>query len=100
MLCDEWPGDGCKGGKMKNFDKILLRSDESGVATLTLNRPNEYNSLSENMLDALQTMFASISSDKSVRVVVLQGAGEAFCAGHDLKEMSSQSTEAYFSVAN
>ncbi len=66
---------------------ILIRRDHDGVATLTLNRPKQYNALSEAMLVALQAALDAIAIDPSVRVVVLAAEGPAFCAGHDLKEM-------------
>jgi enoyl-CoA hydratase/carnithine racemase len=67
---------------------ILLRDDRpDGLTTLTLNRPNQFNSLSSDMLSALQSALDAIAVDTSVRVVVIAGAGKAFCAGHDLKEM-------------
>ena len=67
---------------------ILLRVDRpDGLTTLTLNRPNQFNSLSSDMLSALQSALDAIAVDTSVRVVVIAGAGKAFCAGHDLKEM-------------
>jgi enoyl-CoA hydratase/carnithine racemase len=68
-------------------DALVLRQDEAGVATLTLNRPKQYNALSQAMLGALQAALDAVAADKSVRVVVIAGAGPAFCAGHDLKEM-------------
>jgi len=68
-------------------ESILLRRDESGVTTLTLNRPNQFNALSLAMLEALQAQLDAIAQDESVGVVILAGAGRAFCAGHDLKEM-------------
>jgi len=68
-------------------DPVLLRDDRDGVATLTLNRPRRFNALSQAMLDALQRAVDAIAKDAAVRVVVLAGAGKAFCAGHDLKEM-------------
>ena len=68
-------------------ETILLRRDESGVTTLTLNRPNQFNALSMAMLEALQAELDAIALDQTVRVVILAGAGRAFCAGHDLKEM-------------
>ncbi len=67
---------------------LLMRSDLDGVSTLTLNSPSNLNALSEAMIDAITSALLEISSDKSVRVLVLQGAGNAFCAGHDLKEMT------------
>lgn len=73
-------------------EAILLRHDEGGVATLTLNRPSQFNSLSMAMLEALDETLAGIAGDPSVRVVVIAGAGKAFCAGHDLKEMRGTPT--------
>ena len=68
---------------------ILLRDDSGGIATLTLNRPAQYNALSGDMLDALQTALDAIDQDESVRVVIIAANGKAFCPGHDLKEMRS-----------
>jgi enoyl-CoA hydratase/carnithine racemase len=79
---------------------VLLRSDADGIATLTLNRPQARNALSMALMGALQAQLDAIRADPSVRVVILQGAGPAFCAGHDLKEMradpSREATEAVF----
>lgn len=66
---------------------LLLRSDSDGVATLTLNRPAQFNSLSAALLAELQAAVDDLAEDKSVRVVIVAGAGKAFCAGHDLKEL-------------
>ncbi|MDA8257430.1 MAG: enoyl-CoA hydratase [Betaproteobacteria bacterium] len=74
---------------------ILLRSDDAGVATLTLNRPAQFNSLSEELLAELQAALNAIAADKSVRVVVIAGAGKAFCSGHDLKQMRANHSKAY-----
>ncbi|MDZ7622770.1 MAG: enoyl-CoA hydratase [Candidatus Competibacteraceae bacterium] len=76
-------------------DTLVLRQDEAGVATLTLNRPKHYNALSQAMLSALQAALDAITADESVRVVVIAGNGPAFCAGHDLKEMRSQTDRAF-----
>lgn len=73
---------------------VLLREDESGVATLTLNRPKQYNALSGALLTELQETLEAIAKDKSVRVVVIAGNGPAFCAGHDLKEMRANYEQA------
>jgi enoyl-CoA hydratase/carnithine racemase len=75
---------------------VLLREDKDGVATLTLNRPEQFNSLSEALLEALQRELERIAADDSVRVVVLAGAGRAFCAGHDLKEMRANPKQTYY----
>ena len=65
----------------------LLRHDAEGVAWLTLNRPKARNALSAGLMAALEAELAAIAVDASVRVVVVAGAGPAFCAGHDLREM-------------
>jgi enoyl-CoA hydratase/carnithine racemase len=67
--------------------EALLRRDEAGVAILTLNRPRQFNALSSGLLNELHVALDAIAADETVRVVVLTGAGAAFCAGHDLKEM-------------
>jgi enoyl-CoA hydratase/carnithine racemase len=66
---------------------LLLRTDANGITTLTLNRPKQYNALSEALLAELQSALDAIGADKSVRVVIIAGSGTAFCSGHDLKEM-------------
>ena len=71
---------------------VVLRRDEDGVSTLTLNRPQQFNALNGAMLTELKASLEAIARDASVRVVVLAGAGRAFCPGHDLKEMLSHST--------
>jgi enoyl-CoA hydratase/carnithine racemase len=76
-------------------DALVLRQDEAGVATLTLNRPKQYNALSQAMLGALQAALDAIAADKTIRVVVIAGAGPAFCAGHDLKEMRAHADPAF-----
>lgn len=68
---------------------ILIREDKGGVATLTMNTPKTLNALSEDMISALQTQFDSLMEDTSTRVVILRGTGKAFCAGHNLKEMTA-----------
>jgi enoyl-CoA hydratase/carnithine racemase len=66
---------------------FLLRTDEGGVSTLTLDRPQSRNSLSLGMLHALRGALAGIAGDAAVRVLIIAGSGPAFCAGHDLKEL-------------
>jgi enoyl-CoA hydratase/carnithine racemase len=73
---------------------VLLRENEGPVAVLTLNRPAARNSLSEALLVALGEALASIAKDHSVRAVVLAASGSAFCAGHDLKELTSRRSDA------
>jgi enoyl-CoA hydratase/carnithine racemase len=75
-------------------DPLVLRTDRAdGLTTLTLNRPGQFNSLSKDMLTALQAELDAIAASESVRVVVVAGAGKAFCAGHDLKEMRANHSE-------
>ena len=73
---------------------LVIRQDSSnnsGVATLTLNNPKQFNALSVALLSALQKALDEIAKDKSIRVVVIAGEGKAFCAGHNLKEMRAHS---------
>ncbi|MCE9570363.1 MAG: enoyl-CoA hydratase [Rhodocyclales bacterium] len=79
----------------ENAVPILMREFSDGVATLTLNRPGQFNSLSEEMLTDLQAALDAIGSDAAVRAVVVAGAGKAFCAGHDLKQMRANHSKAY-----
>ena len=65
----------------------VLKSQAGGIVTLTLNRGDKFNALSEEMLAALQAELNALAKDDSARVVVLAAAGRAFCAGHDLKQM-------------
>jgi enoyl-CoA hydratase/carnithine racemase len=70
-------------------EPLVLQRRTGAVAHLTLNRPAQYNALSVEMLAALHETFESVAIDRSVRAVVLGGAGRAFCAGHDLKQMKA-----------
>jgi enoyl-CoA hydratase/carnithine racemase len=77
-------------------EPLVLQRRKDGVAFLTLNRPAQYNALSEQMLAALHGAFEALAADTSVRVVVLGGAGKAFCAGHDLKQMKANPSLPYY----
>ena len=68
---------------------ILERNDTNGVAHLNMNAPERLNALSDEMLAALQSQLDAIKEDASVRAVILSGSGKAFCAGHNLKEMTA-----------
>jgi enoyl-CoA hydratase/carnithine racemase len=78
------------------LEPLLLKKQAGGVVTLTLNRPSQFNSLSEEMLAALQAALDEIAGDAGVRVVVIGGAGKAFCAGHDLKQMKASPRLDYY----
>jgi enoyl-CoA hydratase/carnithine racemase/acyl CoA:acetate/3-ketoacid CoA transferase beta subunit len=77
-------------------NELLVREDTGGIVTLRLNRPQQLNALSESMLELLQRELDSIAADPAVRCVVIAGAGKAFCAGHDLLEMRSNSSKPYY----
>jgi len=77
-------------------DPILLRRDADGVAWLTLNRPASRNALSMELMTTLDAELARIETDPAVQVVVIGGAGPAFCAGHDLREMRATPTRAAY----
>ena len=79
-----------------NQPLVLNTRDARGVVTLTLNRPQAFNSLSHGLLAALQTELDRLKDDTNARVVVLAASGKAFCAGHDLKEMRAEPSLAYY----
>jgi enoyl-CoA hydratase/carnithine racemase len=81
---------------MTNEPLLLTAQDARGVLTLTLNRPQAFNALSEAMLAALQAELDRIANDENVRAVVIAASGKAFCAGHDLKEMRAEPSQAYY----
>jgi len=71
----------------KSDEPILIREDRDGICTLTMNRAQQMNLLTSEMIEAIQTALDAIARDRGVHVVVLAGAGKGFCAGHDLKEI-------------
>jgi enoyl-CoA hydratase/carnithine racemase len=73
---------------------VLVRERVKDIAVLVLNRPQARNSLSEALLAELSAAFADIAHDKTVRAVVLAANGPAFCAGHDLKELTARRSDA------
>jgi len=81
---------------MNDAPLLQVERDARGVATLTLNRPQSFNALSEAMLEALQAELDALASDDTVRVLVIAAAGKAFCAGHDLKEMRAAPSLEYY----
>ena len=69
-----------------SVSELVLRTDDSrGVTTLTLNRPEAFNALSEDLLSQLQSALDSLAQDSNLRVLIIAGLGKAFCAGHDLQ---------------
>ncbi|MGB3290447.1 MAG: enoyl-CoA hydratase [Burkholderiaceae bacterium] len=81
---------------MNTSGELLLIDKSNGVTTLTLNRPDQFNALSEELLDALQRALADIADDDDARCVVLAANGRAFCAGHDLKQMRANPDQRYY----
>jgi len=76
-------------------EPILLREEEDGIVTLTLNRPKQFNALSRALLSELQQALDDISANDDIRVVIIAANGKAFCPGHDLKEMRSSEDKAF-----
>ncbi|MCB1405947.1 MAG: enoyl-CoA hydratase [Rhodobacteraceae bacterium] len=70
-------------------DELVLCDVAERVAVITLNRPKAINALSDAVLAALHAMLTRIAADPEIKVVIIRGAGKAFCAGHDLKEMQA-----------
>ncbi|WP_104205131.1 enoyl-CoA hydratase [Billgrantia saliphila] len=77
-------------------ERAVLRHDAGGTATLTLNRPRQFNALSEELLEALAGELDRLAEDEAVRCVVIAAEGRAFCAGHDLKQMRANPAKAYY----
>jgi enoyl-CoA hydratase/carnithine racemase len=73
--------------------EVLLLEKGDAIATLTLNRPDSMNALSSALRDAIADAFREIQADPVIRVAILTGAGRAFCAGFDLKELGQGDPE-------
>ncbi len=77
-------------------EPVLLRRDEAGIAWLTLNRPAQRNALSVGLMAALQAELDAVAKQAAIKVVVIAGAGPAFCAGHDLRELRSDPSRQFY----
>ena len=77
-------------------ERVLLRQDANGIARLTLNRPSARNALSMGLMEALLAELDAIDSEPATKVVVIGGAGPAFCAGHDLRELRAHPERAAY----
>ena len=84
-----------KANTMPDASPVVLRAASDGTATITLNRPAQYNAISSAMLDELASAFDEIGRDGSIRAVVLAANGTAFSSGHDLKEMMANRNEEF-----
>jgi enoyl-CoA hydratase/carnithine racemase len=85
--------------RVQENEPVLLEARDKGVLRLTLNRPAQRNALSIELMTALADALDGAAADKNTRVVIIAGAGPAFCAGHDLREMRSDNRrEAYEAI--
>jgi enoyl-CoA hydratase/carnithine racemase len=82
--------------QVETNESILLYSVQDNICTLTLNRPQRYNALSEDLLSALAKQLDSIAKDPAIHVVILAANGKAYCPGHDLKQMRANHDEKYY----
>ena len=76
-------------GKSTMINEILLQERSDGILAVTMNNPEQLNALSESMIDALQEALDEAAETPGVKCIILRGAGRAFCAGHDLKELTA-----------
>ena len=67
----------------------IIYTEEGGIATMTLNRPDEMNALTPGMRESMYQVIENISKDKTVRVLIITGAGRAFCSGADVKSLAA-----------
>ena len=74
-------------------EPVLLSEDVGAVRRLTLNRPASLNALNDELLEALDAAFDAAANDDGVRVVILRGAGRAFCSGYDLNQDADEGTK-------
>lgn len=80
----------------ENSEALIIRKDVDGVSHLIINRPKSYNALSISCMEAMTNEVNTLSSDSSVKVIVLSGSGKGFCAGHDLKEMRANPEREFY----
>lgn len=81
---------------IQSDEPLVLEETSAGVRSITMNRPQQFNALSEGLLAALTDALERAGEDDAIRIVVLGAAGRAFCAGHDLKEMRATPDKAYY----
>lgn len=79
-------------------EELVLVERQGGIATMTLNRPNAMNALSTGLRNAISDTFGQLAKDPDVQVIILTGAGRAFCAGLDLKELGGETGDAQASA--
>ena len=74
---------------MKNMPNIIIQPSNNGISRIKLNEPNTYNALSLNMLKSLIESFKNLNDDEKTKVIIIEGSGKGFSAGHNLKEINS-----------
>ncbi len=74
---------------MKNASNIVVKSPIDGIARIKLNEPNTYNALSLKTLESLINIFKNLNNENETKVIIIEGSGKGFSAGHDLKEVRS-----------
>ena len=74
---------------MKELSNIIIQSSNKGISRIKLNEPSTYNALSLNTLKSLIKIFKTFNKDKKTKVIIIEGSGKGFSAGHDLKEINS-----------
>ncbi len=75
---------------------LVLRSDEGGICSLIINRPNSYNALSISCMENIMQEIRAISEDPSIKAVILSGSGKGFCAGHDMKDLRANPEKSFY----
>lgn len=74
---------------MEEFNNIIIKASNNGISRIKLNEPSSYNALSLNTLESLIKIFKNFNDDEKTKVIIIEGSGKGFCAGHDLKEIKS-----------
>jgi enoyl-CoA hydratase/carnithine racemase len=87
--------DEIKGDRRMNYEKLIVEIGEKYVAEVTLNRPENLNTFDSTMAGELYDALIELDARKNVRVVLLKGAGKAFCAGIDVNELAGKSALEY-----
>ncbi len=77
------------------YEEVLVETDEKNIGTITLNRPKHLNTFSSKMAEELSDALIELDADKTVRVILLKGAGKSFCAGIDVNELSNKTAMEY-----
>ena len=74
---------------VKKFKNIIVQSSNNGISRVILDEPNTYNALSLNTIKSLIKIFKNFNNDKTTKVIVIEGSGKGFSAGHNLKEIQN-----------